>query len=126
MIGILRVNNPGNQGLLIGYTLVLKLAGIINGQNAAALRYDGPVYTFLHTNIFADQAYSNHAAGLTAAVLVTIQAIWFNRMCLNAKMFIRNNNLPGMTYLLVTSFFPEWMQLSAPMIVATIIIWIWM
>ena len=125
MIGILRVNNPGNQGLLIGYAFVLKLSGIINGQNAATLRFDGPVYNLLHTFLFRDQPVANYTAGFIAALLVTVQAIWFNRMCIDAKMFIRNNYLPGLSYLLLTSFFPQWLQLSAPMIVATILMWVW-
>ncbi|MEO6290928.1 MAG: DUF6427 family protein, partial [Ginsengibacter sp.] len=33
--------------------------------------------------------------------------------------------LPGMSYLLITSFFIEWNVLSAPMLINTFIIWVW-
>ncbi len=35
------------------------------------------------------------------------------------------NYLPGMSYLLITSFFIEWNVLSAPMVINTFIIWVW-
>jgi len=35
------------------------------------------------------------------------------------------NYLPAMSYLLITSFFAEWNILSAPLIINTLLIWVW-
>jgi hypothetical protein len=40
-------------------------------------------------------------------------------------MMQKPNYLPAMSYLLVTSFFPEWNVLSAPLIINSILIWVW-
>lgn len=37
----------------------------------------------------------------------------------------RTNYLPAMSYLLVTSLFAEWNVLSAPLIINTLLIWVW-
>lgn len=40
-------------------------------------------------------------------------------------MMQKPNYLPAMSYLLLTSFFSQWNVLSAPLIINTILIWIW-
>ena len=39
-------------------------------------------------------------------------------------MMSRPNYLPGMAYLLVTSFFPEWNYFSAPLLINTLLIFV--
>ena len=39
-------------------------------------------------------------------------------------MMSRPNYLPGMAYLLITSFFPEWNYFSAPLLINTLLIFV--
>ena len=37
----------------------------------------------------------------------------------------KNNYLPAMSYLLITSLFIDWNILSAPLVINTLLIWVW-
>ncbi len=58
-------------------------------------------------------------------ILLYTQAISFNRLLNNRRLMQKPNYLPGMSYLLITSFFIEWNVLSAPMLINTLLIWVW-
>lgn len=57
--------------------------------------------------------------------LLFTQAVSFNQLITSRRLMQKPNYLPAMSYLLVTSFFSEWNQLSAPLIVSSILIWVW-
>ena len=57
--------------------------------------------------------------------LLFIQALIFNKAVNMQRMHQKPNYLTGMSYLLITSLFSEWFSLSAPLIVNTILIWVW-
>jgi len=57
--------------------------------------------------------------------LIFLQAVTFNQVMVSRRMMQKPNFLPAMSYLLITSFFPEWNVLSAPLIINTIFIWVW-
>ncbi len=58
-------------------------------------------------------------------VLLFTQAITFNKLINDQKLMQRANYLPAMSYLLITSIFKEWNLLSAPLLVNTLLIWVW-
>lgn len=58
-------------------------------------------------------------------VLLYTQAISFNRLVSGQRLLQRQNYLTGMSYLLLTSLFSEWNILSAPLIINTLLIWVW-
>lgn len=58
-------------------------------------------------------------------VLLFTQAITFNGMVNNLRLMQKTNYLTGMGYLLITSLFAEWNVLSAPLIINTLLIWVW-
>lgn len=59
-----------------------------------------------------------------AYLLLFTQAITLTRLINTFRMMNRPNYLPGMSYLLITSFFPEWNYFSAPLLVNTLLIFV--
>lgn len=53
------------------------------------------------------------------------QAISLNHFMMRRRSLIKPNYLPAMSYLLITSFFLEWNVLSAPLVINTLLIWVW-
>ena len=62
---------------------------------------------------------------IIAYLLLYSQAVSFNRLANEQRLMQKPNYLTGMSYLLVTSLFIEWNTLSAPLIINTLLIWVW-
>ena len=62
---------------------------------------------------------------LTFLLLFT-QAITFNGLVNDQRLMQKPNYLTAMGYLLITSLFAEWNLLSAPLIINTMLIWVWL
>ena len=62
---------------------------------------------------------------IIAFILLYTQAISFNKLVNELRLMQKPNYLTGMSYLLVTSLFTEWNMLSAPLIINTLLIWVW-
>src|SRR5205085_1699540 len=60
-----------------------------------------------------------------AFVLLYTQAIYFNKVVNVHRIMQRPNYLTGMSYLLITSLFTEWNVLSSPLIINSLLIWVW-
>ena len=58
-------------------------------------------------------------------LLLYSQAITFNKFANDQRLMQKPNYLTAMAYLLITSLFKEWNILSAPLIVNTLLIWVW-
>lgn len=61
---------------------------------------------------------------ILAFILLFTQAITLTRLINDYRMVNRPNYLPGMAYLLITSFFAEWNYFSAPLLINTLLIFI--
>lgn len=61
---------------------------------------------------------------ITFSLLYT-QAIYFNKLVNDQRIMQRPNYLTGMSYLLITSLFAEWNVLSSPLIINSLLIWVW-
>lgn len=61
---------------------------------------------------------------LLAFVLLFTQAMALTRLINDYRMMNRSNYLPGMAYLLITSFFAEWNYFSAPLLLNSLLIFI--
>ena len=57
-------------------------------------------------------------------ILIFTQAIALTRVINNYRMMSRPNYLPGMSYILITSFFAEWNFFSAPLLLNSLLIFI--
>jgi hypothetical protein len=53
------------------------------------------------------------------------QAVTFNKLVNDQRLMQKPNYLTAMSYLLITSLFKEWNVLSAPLIINSLLIWIW-
>jgi hypothetical protein len=123
--GIFRANNPFNTFILLVYGLLLKLAWFISPQVPVIQKSDSFLFNRVMKSLKpALDGYPLSYSIITFFLLYT-QAISFNRLLNNRRLMQKPNYLPGMSYLLITSFFTEWNILSAPLVINTILIWVW-
>lgn len=125
MTGIFRTNNPLNTFLLLVYGILLKFVWLLHPQIPVAQNSDGFLYKYIITWIkpYLD-AYPKGYFIITFLLLFT-QAISLNQLIISRRLMQKPNYLPAMSYLLITSFFSEWNILSAPLIINSILIWVW-
>ncbi|MHA4846638.1 DUF6427 family protein [Flavitalea antarctica] len=124
MIGIFRQKNQGNAVILIIYGMLLKFGMFLNPSGP--VRHPGDdhyLYTWL-LDFLEPLKLPAAIYSLISFVLLYLQATLFNRICNELKMLPRPNYLPAMSYLLLTSLFPEWNYFSAPLIINLFLIWI--
>ncbi len=125
MIGIFKQKNPGNAFLLLVYALVLKFSIFIHPVVPVLHKEDNYLYRLILNAL--DSLFHNTPiffSVLTFFLLFT-QATLFNRICNYQKILPRPNYLPGMSYILVTSLLPDWNHFSAPLLINSLMIWIW-
>lgn len=60
-----------------------------------------------------------------AFVLLFTQAVYFNKLVNDQRIMQRPHYLTGMSYLLITSLFAEWNVLSSPLIINSLLIFVW-
>ncbi len=125
MTGIFRANNPLNTFLLFMYGILLKLIWFIHPQIPVIQKNDGFLFNdFLNLVKPAFDSYPVSYSFL-AYFLLYSQAISLNQVLNNRRLMQKPNYLTAMSFLLVTSFFSEWNILSAPLIINTLLIWVW-
>jgi hypothetical protein len=125
VIGIFKQKNPGNALLLLVYALVLKFSMFLHPTVPALHPEDNYLYRLILNGL--DSVF--HQTALLYSILTFLilfsQATLFNRLCNHHKLLPKANFLPGMSYILITSLLPDWDHLSAPLLINSIMIWIW-
>lgn len=124
MTGIFRANNPLNASILFIYGLLLKFPYLLRHQEVALQSSDGFLFRDLVEVLGPAFASWKPLAPVLTYLLLFIQAITINFYVNTGRMVSRPNYLAGMSYLLITSFFPYWNVFSAGLIVNTFLIWI--
>lgn len=125
MIGIFRQKNPSNGAVLFVYGLALKFFIFLDPRLPAPGLNDGAGYRAI-LNMTANSQEAGYVFfAMLSFLLIFLQALYFNRVFNDQKMLLRPGYLPGMSYLLVTSLFPEWNFFSAPLLANTLLVWIW-
>ena len=123
--GTFRANNPFNTFMLLVYGLLLKLVWFIHPQIPSIQKSDG----FLYNKILASlKPTLDHYPAIYSAIaylFLYTQAISFNALINNRRLMQKPNYLAGMSYLLITSLFAEWNILSAPLVINTLVLWVW-
>jgi Family of unknown function (DUF6427) len=123
--GIFKSNNLSGNFYLFLYAVVLKFPMFMHLSNPQLQPLDGIFYKlFLQFFTPIAKAVPFIYSVFTFALLF-IQAISFNKIVNTQRLIKQSNYLTGMSYLLITSLFTDWFVLSAPLIVNTIMIWIW-
>lgn len=125
MVGIFKANNPFNTFLLFIYGLILKVAWFIHPQKPLVQKTDGFLFREILSKLEIVGSQNPMIYPAITYILIFTQAIVFNRLINDQKMMQRVNYLPAMSYLLITSMFSEWNLLTAPLVINTLLIWIW-
>lgn len=120
MIAVFKQKSPGNIAVLFIFGLVLKLPLFLYPRDITASANDGRLYQWLVTQLPPSNAL---VCALIAFGLLYIQSLMINYMVNEYRMMARQNYLPAMAFLLITSLMPEWNYLSAPLLANTFIIW---
>ena len=124
MIGIFRQKNQGNAVILIIYGMLLKFGMFLHPSGPVRHPgHDHYLYTWL-LDYLDPLKLPAIIYTIVSFILLYLQATLFNRICNELKMLPKPNFLPAMSYLLLTSLFPEWNYFSAPLIINLFLIWI--
>lgn len=125
MTGTFKANNPYNTFLLLVYGILLKLPMFLHPKIPQEQLVDGFLYKALLRWMQPIAGGIPVIYPIIAYILLYTQAVSFNRLVNELKLMQKPNYLTGMSYLLVTSLFSEWNMLSAPLIINTLLIWVW-
>ncbi|MDB5223788.1 MAG: hypothetical protein JWN83_2455 [Chitinophagaceae bacterium] len=125
MVGIFKANNPFNTFLLFIYGLLLKLAWFLHPHIPVVQKTDGFFFRQILAKLEGSGAQFPLIYPAITYFLLFTQAITFNKLINDQKMMQRSNYLPAMSYLLITSMFSEWNVLTAPLVINTLLIWVW-
>ncbi len=125
MTGTFKANNPSNNFLLLLYGLVLKLPIFLNPRVPQLQSTDGPLYSSFIIWMKGVFAGSSIVFSIISFILLYLQAIVFNKVANDQRLFQKPTYLIGMSYLLITSLFGDWFALSASLMVSTVLIWVW-
>ena len=125
MVGIFKANNPFNTFILFIYGLLLKLCWFLHPVIPVPQQTDGFLFRELLLKLELVGGYFPVVYPLITYLLLFTQAITFNKLINDQKLMQRANYLPAMSYLLITSLFPEWNILTAPLLINTLLIWVW-
>lgn len=121
MVGLFKQKSPGNIFILFIFGLLIKLPLFLHPRNATASAYEGRLYHLLIDDLPQPNGF---VASLFALGFLFVQALMITYLVNEYRMVPRQNYLPGMAYLLITSLLPEWTYLSAPLVCNTLLIWI--
>lgn len=123
MTGIFKQKASINALLLVLYGLFLKFGIFLDPSLPLRQQEDHFLYKWL-VDFLSPVHLPALVYGFITFFLLYSQAILLNRIFNAQKMLANVNFLPGMAYLLVTSLFVEWNQFSAPLLVNSLLIWI--
>jgi hypothetical protein len=123
--GTFKANNPYNAFVLFLYGILLKLPMFLHPVIPVPQQTDGFLFRQLLIQVSSVGNALPAIYPLITFLLLYTQAISFNQLANGQKLLQKANYLPAMSYLLITSLFHEWNILSAPLIVNSLLIWVW-
>ena len=125
MTGIFKANNSYNNFLLLLYGILLKLPIFLHPKIPQPQQIDGFLYKALLNWLQPIGKGLPVIYSMITFFLLFTQAIYFNKLVNDQRLMQRPNYLTGMSYLLISSLFMEWNMLSSPLIVNSLLIWVW-
>lgn len=117
MLEIFRRNRFFNSLLLLPYTILVRVWLVFDGT-APEFRMKGLMTEWLFGRLDPDSGL----AVFLSIVLVYVQALMLNRLVIKNRLTKDLTLFPGLFYILLVSFFPEYNGLSSPLIANTFII----
>jgi len=124
LIGAFKQKNPVNAFVLLVYALVLKFSIFIHPVIPSLHTEDNYLYRIILNFLGSFFNATPISYSVLTFLLLFTQATLFNRICNYQKLFPKANFLPGMSYILVTSLLPSWNYFSAPLLINSIMIWV--
>ena len=125
MTGVFKSNNPYNNFLLLIYGLLLKLPAFLYPVIPVPQPADGFFFRILLMDLNGIGNTLPVIYPLITFLLLFTQAITFNKLANEQRLMQTSNYLTAMSYLLITSLFKEWNILSAPLIINSLLVWVW-
>ena len=107
--------------MILVYGLVLKLNYVMRAPQPLRQEDDHYLYT-LALRFLNPLHIPSFVFGVISFVLLYIQAIFINRVCIEQKMLAKPTYLPAMCYMLLTSLLAEWNYFSAALLINTFLI----
>ena len=107
------------------YGFLLKLPIFLFPKAPQLQQLDGVLYKYFLILLSPLGNTSPVIYSFITFVLLYSQALGFNKAVNTQRLHQKPNYLTGMSYLLITSLFSEWFSLSAPLIINSILIWVW-
>ncbi|TMI90342.1 MAG: hypothetical protein E6H06_17525 [Bacteroidetes bacterium] len=124
MIGIFRQKTPANIIVLLFFGLLIKLPMFLHPHIPSVQPKDGILFHAILNFLQATGKTTPILYPFLTFLLLFTQAITLTQVINNYRMMNRPNYLPGMSYILITSFFSEWNYFSAPLLLNTLLIFI--
>jgi len=124
VIGIFKQKTPANILLLLIFGLLIKLPMFLHPHVTANQPTDGVLFHGILKFLEPTGKSNPVLYSVLAFILLFTQAISLTRLINDYRMMNRSNYLPGMAYMLITSFFAEWNYFSAPLLINTLLIFI--
>ena len=122
MTGIFKKNNPSGRPLLFVYAILVKFPLLFKTGQIQKLPTDGVLFKFIGNIINTIGSSFPPVYNIVTFVILFFQAIIINKIASEQKLHKQTNYLTGMSYLLITSLFPEWFYLSAALLVNTLLL----
>ncbi len=117
MLEIFRRNRFFNSLLLLPYTILVRVWLVFDGQ-APEFRKKGVLSEWVFGSLDPDSSL----ALLLSIALVYFQALLLNRLVIRNRITGELTLFPGLFYILLVSFFPEYNGLSSPLVANTFVI----
>jgi hypothetical protein len=117
LVALFYKRSPFNPVLLFFFAIAVKLPLFIYPQAIELSSFKGtPLFYFVQW-VQLSSGKPLYIFSILTFLILFAQALYLNYFFNRNKMTSRNTDLPGMSYLLMTSLLPEWSQFSAPLII---------
>lgn len=124
MVGLFKQKNPANIFLLLVFGVLIKLPMFTHPHVTQKGAGDGILFRGILDYLHAGSGFGPSVYPVLAFLCLYIQALMLNRFISQHRMMSRPTYFPGMAYLLITSFFPEWNYFTAPLLVNTFLLFV--
>lgn len=124
MIGIFKQKTPANILILLVFGVLIKLPMFQNQYVPIPGSGDGPLFKGLVQWLQSFISSFPSIFSVSAFALLFLQALMLTHLINKRRLVNVSTYLPGMSYLLITSLFPEWNYFSSALFVNTALIFV--
>ncbi|HVG17194.1 MAG TPA: hypothetical protein VM935_19635 [Chitinophagaceae bacterium] len=122
MIALFKQKSPANVVILLIFGLLIKMPLFLHPEVIKTGPKDEKLYEFVVSLLDRSPVGNGFAASILCFLLLYTQALMINYLINEQRMTLRQSYLPAMSFLLITSLFPEWNFLSSPLMASFFIV----